>query len=156
MTKTQIAQYATANDAAEGDEDDLEGEAAESIGKSNSVVKSAYKRRYAEREAAMTRRPKGVSRKALARSTGDWLAVELAKLVLDEKSKLVVARYEAILDANGIAHSQYKREGKGWEGRLRMSTRLALQRVVAEDGELVLADGATIAAPRAWCAKHQH
>lgn len=133
---------------------DLEPEAEASIPLARSVVKPTYKLRYAEREANMQRRPKGVSRKALARSNGDWLAIELAKLVLDEKSRLVVARYEAILDANGVPHAKYKREGKGWEGRLRMSTRLALQRVVAEDGELVLPDGATIAAPRAWCAKH--
>lgn len=133
---------------------DLEPEAAEAIATPRSVVKSSYKAKYAAREAAMQRRPKGVSRKALARSTGDWLAIELAKLVLDERSRLVVAKYEALLDANGVPHAKYARVGKGWEGRLRMSTRLALQRVVAEDGELVLPDGATIAAPRAWCAKH--
>ena len=144
MTKTQIAQHEARVDD-EGSELELEEDAVEAMAKAGSV---------AEREAAMTRRPKGVSRKALARSNGDWLAIELAKLVLDERSKLVVARYEAILDANGVPHAKYKREGKGWEGRLRMSTRLALQRVVAEDGELVLPDGATIAAPRAWVAKH--
>lgn len=133
---------------------ELEPEAEAAIPMARSVVKSSYKAKYAEREAAMQRRPKGVSRKALARSTGDWLAIELAKLVLDERSNLVIATYEAILDANGVPHAKYKREGKGWQGRLRMSTRLALQRVVAEDGELVLPDGATIAAPRAWVAKH--
>lgn len=135
---------------------ELEPEAAEAIETPRSVVNPSYKRKYAEREAQMQRRPKGVSRKALARSSSDWLAVELAKLVLDDKSKLVVAKYEAILDANGVEHAKYKRVGKGWEGRLRMSTRLALQRVVADAGELVLSDGATIAAPRAWCAKHVH
>lgn len=133
---------------------ELETEAAAAIDTPKSVVKSGYKAKYAEREAAMQRRPKGVSRKALARSSGDWLAIELAKLVLDDKSKLVVAKYEAILDANGVPHAKYSRATKGWQGRLRMSTRLALQRVVAEDGELVLPDGATIAAPRTWCAKH--
>lgn len=151
MTKTQIAQHEAALDA---DAAELEEDAEASLAKTGSVVKGEYKRRYAEREAAMVRRPKGVSRKALARSNGDWLAVELAKLVLDERSRLVVAKYEAILDANGVPHAQYRREGKGWEGRLRMSTRLALQRVVAEDGELVLPDGAAIVAPRAWVAKH--
>ena len=132
----------------------LETEAAAAIDTPKSVVQSGYKLRYAEREAAMQRRPKGVSRKALARSNGDWLAIELAKLVLDDKSKLVVAKYEAILDANGVPHAKYSRTSPGWQGRLRMSTRLALQRVVAEDGELVLPDGAVLAAPKAWCAKH--
>lgn len=132
----------------------LETEAEAAIALPKSVVQTGYKVRYAEREAAMQRRPKGVSRKALARSNGDWLAIELAKLVLDDKSKLVVAKYEAILDANGVLHAKYSRTSPGWQGRLRMSTRLALQRVVAEDGELVLPDGATIAAPRTWCAKH--
>jgi hypothetical protein len=144
MTKTNTAPLA------------LEAEAEAAIATPKSVVRSGYKAKYAEREAAMQRRPKGVSRKALARSSGDWLAIELAKLVLDEKSRLVIASYEAILDANGVPHAQYSRDTKGWQGRLRMSTRLALQRVVAEDGELVLPDGATIAAPRAWVAKHQH
>lgn len=135
---------------------DLETEAAEAILLPKSVVKPTYKLRYAEREAAMQRRPKGVSRKALARSTGDWLALELAKLVLDEKSRLVVSKLEAILDANGVDHAKWNRTTKGWQGRLRMSGRLALQRVVAEDAELALPDGAVLVPPRAWVQKHQH
>lgn len=133
---------------------ELEAEAAAAIETARSVVKSTYKRRYAEREAAMQRRPKGVSRKALARSNADWLAVELAKLTLDEKSRIVVPAFEAILDANGVAHAHWNRTTKGWQGRLRMTGRLALQRVVAEAGELALPDGSTVAAPRSWIAKH--
>lgn len=120
----------------------------------NSVVKGEYKRKYAERAVAMARKPKGVPLKALKRSNTDWLAIELAKRTLDEKAKLVVPSLEAILDANGIRHSHWNRTTKGWQGRLRMTGRLALQRVVAEDGELVLPDGSTIPAPKAWCAKH--
>lgn len=139
---------------------DLEPEAAEAILLPRSVVRSAYKAKYAEREAAMAKRPKGVSRKALARSSGDWLAIELAKLVLDDKSKLVVGLYTALLDANGVRHDQYSRTTKGWQGRLRMSTRLALQRVVAEAGELRVpgenGGWSAIPAPKAWVAKHSN
>lgn len=120
----------------------------------NSVVQSQYKRRYAERAAAMARKPKGVPMKALKRSNTDWLAIELAKLVLDDKAKLVVPNLEAILDANGVAHRHWNRTTPGWQGRLRMTGRLALQRVVAEAGELTIPGGESIPAPKAWCAKH--
>lgn len=136
------------------EQDDGEPEPEESL--PNSVVKSTYKTKYRMRAEAMTRKPKGVPTKALRRMTGDWLAIELAKLTLDDKAKLVVSKFEAVLDANGVAHSHWNRTTKGWQGRLRMTGRLALQRVVAEDGELVLPDGSTIAAPRSWVAKHQH
>lgn len=138
------------------DIDAIEPEAEAAISTPRSVVASTYKRRYAEREAAMQRRPKGVSRKALARSSADWLAVELAKLVLDDKARLVVPSLEAILDANGVAHAHWNRTTKGWQGRLRMTGRLALQRVVAEAGELTIPGGEAIPAPRAWVAKHAH
>lgn len=126
----------------------------ESIDLPHSVVKGEYKVRYAQRAVAMARKPKDVPLKALKRSNSDWLAIELAKRTLDAKAKLVVPSLEAILDANGVKHSHWNRTTKGWQGRLRMTGRLALQRVVAEAGELVLPDGATIAAPRVWVAKH--
>lgn len=135
---------------------ELELEAEALINSPRSVVGSSYKQRYAEREAAMVRRPKGVPRKALARSTADWLAIELAKRTLDAKAKLVVPDFEAILDANGVAHAHWNRTTKGWQGRLRMTGRLALARVVAEAGELALPVGDAIPAPKAWVAKHQH
>ena len=122
-----------------------------------SVVAPAYKRKYAEREAAMLRRPKGVARKVLARGSGDWLTVELAKLTNDPKTGTTdIATFEAILDANGVAHAHWNRTTKGWQGRLKMTGTLAMRRVVAEDGEVVLSDGATIPAPRSWVAKHSH
>lgn len=132
----------------------LEPEAEAAIALPRSVVAPTYKAKYAQREAAMTKRPKGVSRKALARSNGDWLAVELAKVVLDQRSKLVVAQLEAVLDANGVPHAHWNRVSPGWQGRLRMTGRLALQRVVAENGVLELPDGTTLQAPRSWVAKH--
>jgi predicted deacylase len=151
MTKSQIAAYDAALDT------ELDGEPEPEEALPNSVVKGAYKTKYRQRAEAMARKPKGVPAKALRRMTGDWLAIELAKLTLDPKTaKIDVAAFEAVLDANGVAHAHWNRTTKGWQGRLRMTGRLALQRVVAEDGELVLPDGATIAAPRSWVAKHQH
>lgn len=123
--------------------------------RANSVVKATYKRRYAERAEAMTRKPKGVPLKALKRMAGDWLAIEVAKLTLDDKAKLVVPSLEALLDANGVKHAHWNRTTKGWQGRLRMTGGLALRTVVAREGELVLPDGATLAAPKAWVAKYE-
>lgn len=133
----------------------LEAEAEASISLPRSVVQSGYKAKYAAREAAMQRRPKGVSRKALARSTGDWLAIELAKRVLNDKAKIDVPSLEAILDANGVKHAHYNRTTKGWEGRLRMSGGLALRTIVANEEALVLPNGERIDAPKSWCARYQ-
>jgi hypothetical protein len=124
--------------------------------RAKSVVSAAYKRRYAER-ALNARKPKEVSRRAAARSCGDWLAMEIAKRCLDEKNKLKVGEFEALLDANGVRHDHWNRVTPGWQGRLRMTGRLALQRIVAEaDGELALPDGSTVKAPRTWVEKHVH
>lgn len=119
-----------------------------------SVVSQAAKQRYAERAAARQRAVKGVSKRALARSSQDWLALELARLTLDDKAKLDVAAFEAILDANEVKHSHWNRTTAGWQGRLRMTGRLALQRVVAATEALMLPDGNSIAAPRNWVTKH--
>lgn len=133
------------------------------IALARSVVKTAYKKRYAER-AILAKNVKGVSKKARARSCGDWLSVTLAKLCLVEKDQLSVERFEAILDANGVEHAHWNRTTKGWQGRLRMTGRLALQRVVAEGGELdVPVEIATecgfpqtIPAPASWVKAHTH
>lgn len=121
-----------------------------------SVVAVAYKVRYAGR-ALTARKPKEVSKKAAARCNGDWLAFTLAKLTLDDKNQLNVPAFEAILSANGVKHEHWNRTTKGWQGRLRMTGRLALQRVVAEaDGELELPSGERLVAPRTWVQKHAH
>lgn len=122
----------------------------------NSVVSGEYKKKYAERAIAMARKPKDVPLKALKRSTSDWLAIELARRTLDDKAHISVPAFEAILDANGVAHSHWNRTTRGWQGRLRMTGRMALQRVVAESGELALPGGETIPAPKSWIAKHTH
>ncbi len=119
--------------------------------KQNSVVKSAYKARYAERAVA-----NGHARKAAQRSSWDWLAQTIAGECLRDGDRLDVPAFEALLDANGVAHAKWNRTTKGWQGRLRMTGRLALQRVVAEAGVLHTADGETLEAPEDWTAKHSH
>lgn len=132
-------------------------ELAPEIALPRSVVKPTYKLRYAERVVnGEVRGKKGVSKKAQARSCSDWLALELAARTLGEKDALNVGAFEAILDANGIEHRHWNRTTKGWQGRLRMTGRLALQRVVAAEEQLFLADGEAVKAPRSWVQKHQH
>lgn len=121
-----------------------------------SVVGGKYKQKYAERAAQGVKGSKGIAKKALKRSTNDWLALELARRTLDEKAVLSVSAFEAILDANGVRHEHWNRTTRGWQGRLRMTGRMALQRVVAENGELALPDGEAIPAPKSWIAKHTH
>lgn len=120
-----------------------------------SVVAPTYKVKYAER-ALSARGKKGVAKKVVARSCGDWLALELAALCVDPQTKhLDVAKFEGILDANSVKHDHWNRTTPGWQGRLRMTGRLALQRVVAETGVLLLPDGTELQAPKAWVARHQ-
>jgi len=131
---------------------DLEAEAAATIDTPKSKVKAAYKRKYAEREAAMVRRPKGLSRKALARCNGDWLAIELAKRTLGEKDKLDLDAFNAILEANGIENK--------WThlnpGQQRMCGGLKLRAIVAENEELALpGEDEPLHPTRVWLAAHQ-
>lgn len=159
MTKALNIEAAVAAKSHDEDFIDLEQMEAEDNAdeyRANSVVKNAYKTKYRERAEQMARKPKDVAAKALKRCNTDWLAIELARLTLDEKAKLRVPAFEAILDANGVQHSHWNRTTPGWQGRLRMTGRLALQRVVAECGVLMLADGTELKAPKSWCAKHQH
>lgn len=119
-----------------------------------SVVAPLFKARYHERADSLYRKPKDIPAKALRRSSCDWLSMELQRRTLDERAHISIHAFEAILDANGVRHSHWKRSGTGWQGRIRMTGRLALQRVVAENGYLSLPDGSTIPAPKNWIAKH--
>lgn len=133
------------------------------IALAKSVVKTAYKKKYAER-ALLAKGTKGVSKKARARSCGDWLSLTLQKLTLGEKDAIDLDAFRSILDANGVDHARWTNRSKGWEGRFRMTGRLALQRVVAEGGELEIpvelatAKGVdtTIVAPASWVKAHTH
>jgi hypothetical protein len=127
----------------------IDAEVAADNEKKGSVVRGTYKHRYAERAASA-----GLG-KVAQRSCWDWLAQELAAECLDG-SKISIDRFLALLDANGVDHSRWTNRNKGWEGRLRMTGRLALQKVVAANGYLKTAEGAKLEAPADWIAKHTH
>ena len=127
----------------------IDPEVVEDNAKANSVVGVAYKHRYAQRAAGA-----GIKRKAAQRSAWDWLAQTIAGECLDDKDRIDISRFLALLDANGVDHSKWTNRNKGWEGRLRMTGRLALQRVVAEAGTLATVDGETLEAPAEWVAKY--
>lgn len=118
-----------------------------------SVVKPTYKLAYAARVVNGARGKKGVSKKAQARSCGDWLALELASRTLDDKNQLQLDAFTAILDANGVDHSRWTNRSKGWQGRFRMTARLALQKVVAQEEALYLPNGESLKAPGTWVAR---
>ena len=121
------------------------------IAKPRSVVRTAYKEKYRDRAVEA-----GTARKAAKRSTWDWLAQTLAGECLVGKDRIDIDRFLAVLDANAVDHSRWTNRAKGWEGRLRMTGRLALQRVVAEAGTLSLPDGETLEAPAEWVAKFRN
>lgn len=126
------------------DDAEIEGQ----IALPRSVVKATYKVKYRDRARA-----NGERTKAAKRSAWDWLAQTLAAIVLDERNKLKVDDFLALLDANGVDHSRWTNRSPGWEGRLRMTGRLALQRVVAEAEVLRTADGEELVPPAEWVAK---
>ena len=130
----------------------------------NSVVKGKYKAQYAER-AKTARGKKGVDRRVIADSSGDWLALELAALIRPKKSaKTDLDFFRAILDANGVDYSKLPIGTKNWQGRFRMNGGQMLRTAVAEaDGELLIPafDGAHVQteehmlqAPKAWVARN--
>ena len=127
----------------------IDAEVAADIEKKGSVVKTSYKKTYAARAAEA-----GLG-KIAQRSCWDWLAQTLAGEVLVD-GKLHEAKLRSLLDANGVRHEHWQNRSKGWEGRLRMTGRLALQKVVAAKGVLQTADGETLEAPAEWVAKHTH
>jgi hypothetical protein len=91
------------------------------------VVKVVYKHRYQDRAKAA-----GRTDKASRRGNGDWLQRELQAETVGKDGKLDLQRFIAILDANGVDYSRWKREGHGWEGRFRMSGSLVLRGIVGK------------------------
>jgi hypothetical protein len=116
-----------------------------------SVVLPKYKVRYKERAQAA-----GLKGKAAKRSNWDWLAQELAAACLTPKGKLKLDEFEALMAANGVDTAKWPNRSPGWEGRLRMTARLALQRIVAETGILKFADGEWKEAPAEFVEKHRN
>jgi hypothetical protein len=127
---------------------------AEQIALPRSVVKPAYKVKYRDQARA-----RGNMGKAPKRSKWDWLAENLAYWCLDSKAKIDIARFVAILELNGIEAplTRWPNQSPGWQGRLRMTGRLALQKLVAQAGVLrVPAEDGEIeelVAPAEWAAK---
>jgi hypothetical protein len=96
-----------------------------------SVVKDKFKVKYAENAKAV-----GAVGKAAKRSNWDWLAQEIAKACLDDKAKINIGSFITLLDVNGVDYSRWTNRNKGWEGRFRMTGRVALQKIVANRGYL--------------------
>jgi len=130
------AEEAEANEFQKGQDYDAEEAAAEAEveednAKNNSVVAAKFKDKY-----LANARANGIPGKAAKRSNWDWLSQQIAAACLDEKHKIRIADFVALLDANGVDHSRWTNRNKGWEGRFRMTGRVALQKVVADSGEL--------------------
>jgi len=129
-----------------------------------SVVNRKYKLGYAERAIA-ARGKKGVDKRVVADSNGDWLALELAALIRPSKRATTdLDLFRAILDANGVDYSRLPIGTPNWQGRFRMNGGQMLRTAVAEaDGELVIpafegkhtqTSEQTLTAPRAWVKRY--
>lgn len=105
-----------------------------------SVVAPSFKAKYAERG-----NPRGC---------GDWLHRTLARYTLDENKKLDVKAFLSVCRRNGVDTSHWSTVTPGWQGRLRMSGRLALAPLVASCGFLTLPDRSKLKAPKVWCKAH--
>ena len=125
---------------------EVEGE----VAKPNSVVLPKFKVKYLENARAL-----GIPGKAAKRSNWDWLSQEIAAECLNDKHKIDIGSFLALLDANGVDHSKWTNRNKGWEGRLRMTGRVALQKVVANTGVLKTADGRQIETPADFVARYK-
>ena len=110
-----------------------------------SVVKDKFKKRYIDNAVAV-----GATHKAAKRSNWDWLAQEIAKFCLDDKGKIDIRAFVALLNVNGVDHSRWVNRNRGWEGRFRMTGRVALQKIVATQGFLRLPDDLSVNAPQEW------
>lgn len=105
-------EWDAAADAAEAEDDS----------KGGSVVSEKYRAKYAE----------------LGHPThcGDWLANLLNNLCLTKKDT-DLERFETICQANGVDTSKYKRDGVGWQGRIRMTGRNLLAKQVYLAGGVI-------------------
>jgi hypothetical protein len=115
-----------------------------------SIVKDKFKTKYAENAAAI-----GDTRKQVKRSNWDWLSQQLAVACLSEKGKIDIGAFTDVLDANGVDHSRWTNRNRGWEGRFRMTGRVALQKVVANSGRLITPGGTVLEAPAEFREKYK-
>jgi hypothetical protein len=136
-------------------EEQSEDKPEEAIDAPNSVVKDKFKTKYIENAIAQ-----GVTHKAAKRSNWDWLSQQIAAFCLNDKHSIDIDKFLSLLDANGVDHSKWTNRNRGWEGRLRMTGRVALQKVVAESGWLKFPDTDEASdiselAPPDWRAKYK-
>lgn len=112
----------------------------EEEGKGGSVVSAKYRAKYAEAGHPT--------------HCGDWLAETLNEICLN-KEGVNLELFEGICKLNGVDTSKYRREGIGWQGRIRMTGRnLMSKRVFLNDGKLILPEsmGGFKQAPEEWMA----
>jgi len=140
LTKEEVAELENANDAAI--EAQAEAEVEQDNKQNNSVVQAKFKDKYLNNARAL-----GIKGKAAKRSNWDWLSQQIAMICLGEKDKIRIADFKALLDANGVDHSRWTNTNKGWEGRFRMTGRVALQKVVANNNVLKTSSGDQIPPP---------
>ncbi len=111
----------------EWDEAADEAEAEEKPQKSGSVVTNRYRANYSE--------------SGHPTHCGDELAVLLNGICLN-KAGINMELFEEICKYNGVDLSKYKRTGKGWQGRLRMTGRNLLASKVRDNkGTLMMPEG---------------
>src|SRR5262245_27717916 len=109
---------------------------------SSSVVHAKFKKRYTENA-----REQGIKGKAARRSNWDWLSQQIASYCLNPKGVIDMDRFIAILQCNGIDHNRWPNRAQGWQGRLRMTGRVTLQRIVADAKLLKMPDSTELAPP---------
>jgi len=149
LTKEEVAELENANDAAiDAAEAQAEAEVEEDNKQNNSVVQAKFKDKYLNNARAL-----GIKGKAAKRSNWDWLSQQIAAVCLGEKDKIRIADFKALLDANGVDHSRWTNTNKGWEGRFRMTGRVALQKVVANNATLKVPGGEDLVPPPDFVAR---
>jgi hypothetical protein len=121
----------------------------EEIKEPNSVVAEKFKLKYIANAVES-----GHSGKAAKRSNWDWLAQEIASECLGEKEKIDIECFMDLLERNGVDHSRWTNRNTGWQGRFRMTGRVALQKVVANNGRLVKAMSESVP-PANWVVKYK-
>lgn len=121
-----------------------EHEAEEEAEKGGSVVNEKYRAKYAEL--------------GHPEHCGDWLA-QIFNNQVKTKEGTDVARVDAIAAANGVDNSKYDRTRPGWQGRLRMTTRNLLAKVIwLNDGVFRIPEGDGVVeykAPDEWMAEQR-
>ena len=133
---TQTAKVPELADILEACEDlDIDPEEGAAPFVSSDVVDQHYKVQYRESQSG--------------RSCGDWLADYLDDQTHDEKRKVDTAKLEDLFAANGLdmTASWATNRNRGWQGRFRMSGRLALEKTVAFNGIVKSHDGTVTEVP---------